>query len=62
MDLNLPLKKKWFEMTKAGIKKEDYREMSDYWIKRLVKSIVYTDNLERKFEVAIEDIGIDNVN
>ena len=35
--LRLPLKSKWFEMTKAGIKSEDYREINEYWIKRLVK-------------------------
>ena len=33
--LRLSLKTKWFEMTKAGIKTEDYREINDYWIKRL---------------------------
>jgi len=35
--LRLSLKTKWFEMTKAGIKKEDYREITPYWIKRLAK-------------------------
>jgi len=35
-DLRLPLKRKWFEMTKAGIKTEDYRELNEYWFKRLV--------------------------
>jgi len=34
--LKLPLKKQWFEMTKSGIKKEDYRELNSYWFKRLV--------------------------
>lgn len=34
-NLQLPLKTKWFEMTKAGIKTEDYREVNDYWLKRL---------------------------
>jgi hypothetical protein len=29
--LRLPLKTKWFEMTKAGIKKEDYRNITPYW-------------------------------
>jgi len=33
--LRLPLKTKWFEMSKAGIKKEDYREINPYWYKRL---------------------------
>ena len=36
MNLQLSLKKKWFEMTKAGIKTEDYREINRYWLKRLV--------------------------
>ena len=34
--LRLPLKKQWFEMTKAGIKTEDYREINPYWAQRLV--------------------------
>ena len=34
--LQLSLKYKWFEMTKAGIKTEDYREINHYWIKRLM--------------------------
>lgn len=33
--LRLPLKKNWFKMTKSGEKKEDYREMSNYWYSRL---------------------------
>lgn len=32
--LRLSLKTKWFEMTKSGIKKEDYREINEYWVKR----------------------------
>ena len=46
--LQLSLKTKWFEMTKAGIKTEDYREINYYWIKRffyLVNSDV-TDFIE----------------
>ena len=34
-NLQLPLKRKWFEMTKSGEKKEDYREITEYWIRRL---------------------------
>lgn len=33
--LRMPLKTKWFEMTKAGIKTEDYREINSYWCNRL---------------------------
>ncbi len=35
-NLQLSLKTKWFEMTKAGIKTEDYREITLYWTKRFV--------------------------
>lgn len=36
MNLQLSLKAKWFEMTKSGIKTEDYREITLYWTKRLM--------------------------
>lgn len=37
MNLQMSLKTKWFEMTKTGIKKEDYREINEYWVKRLFR-------------------------
>ncbi len=33
--LHLTLKKKWFDMILSGEKKEEYRDYSDYWLKRL---------------------------
>jgi len=42
-NLQLSLKTKWFEMTKAGIKTEDYREITPYWANRLV------DNADLRF-------------
>jgi len=36
MNLQLPLTKKWFEMTELGIKPEDYREINDYWCRRFL--------------------------
>lgn len=30
-ELRLSLKRKWFDMTKPGIKPEDYRELTPYW-------------------------------
>lgn len=42
--LRLSLKSKWFEMTKAGIKKEDYREINSYWIKRLTSDFSWDVN------------------
>lgn len=35
--LTLSLKKQWFDMIKSGEKKEEYRECSEYWIRRFVK-------------------------
>ncbi len=35
-NLQMSLKTEWFEMTKSGIKTEDYRELTPYWISRLV--------------------------
>lgn len=33
--LDLPLKRKWYEMIESGIKTEEYREVKQFWIKRL---------------------------
>lgn len=35
-NLQLSLIRKWFEMTKAGIKTEDYREITPYWCSRFI--------------------------
>jgi hypothetical protein len=37
MNLQLSLKTKWFEITKAGIKTEDYRDINHYWCRRLLE-------------------------
>jgi len=42
--LRLTLKKKWFDMIKAGIKKEEYREVKRYWIQRLCDEVEYETN------------------
>ena len=34
--LPLTLKKRWFELIRVGRKKNEYREVKDYWTKRLV--------------------------
>jgi hypothetical protein len=34
--LRLTLITKWFEMTKAGVKTEDYRDISEYWVGRFL--------------------------
>ena len=37
MNLQLSLKKQWFELTRDGIKTEDYRSLTPYWVKRLTR-------------------------
>ena len=37
-NLQLSLKKQWFDLTKSGIKTEDYRELNEYWTKRLMNT------------------------
>lgn len=34
--LHLVLKRKWWDMIESGVKKEEYRTQSEYWVKRLV--------------------------
>lgn len=33
--LYLTLKKQWYDLINQGIKKEEYREIKPYWVKRL---------------------------
>lgn len=33
--LYLSLKKEWYEMIESGEKREEYRELKEYWFKRL---------------------------
>lgn len=37
--LHLPIKEKWFDMILSGEKKEEYREIKEYWGKRLLCGI-----------------------
>lgn len=34
--LHLVLKAKWYDLIKSGIKKEEYRELTAYWARRLL--------------------------
>lgn len=36
--LDLPLKKKWYNMIESGVKTEEYRELSPFWVRRLITS------------------------
>ena len=49
-EIRLPLKRHWFELTKSGIKTEDYRELNEYWVKRFInhkKSRLTTEQIIR---------------
>ena len=35
MELKLVLKSKWYDLIESGVKTEEYREVKDYWCKRL---------------------------
>lgn len=35
--LHLPLKKEWYKMIESGVKTEEYRDLSEYWISRLTR-------------------------
>ena len=59
MNLQLSLKKQWFEMTKAGIKTEDYREITPYWETRLqrVNGMKFPDNQFKQFSTNTITLG-----
>lgn len=46
-NLQMSLKSQWFEITKAGIKTEDYRSINEYWVKRFlfIKESISTHEL-----------------
>ena len=37
--LNLPIKKQWFDMIESREKPEEYREMKEHWVLRLMEGI-----------------------
>jgi DnaJ-class molecular chaperone len=53
--LQLSLKKEWFNLTKSGIKKEDYREINDYWCRRLLQTNIEIEH--DIFQEMVEDLN-----
>ena len=43
--LHLTLKKEWFDLIAAGVKKEEYREIKRYWTQRLCNEFEYESGL-----------------
>ena len=64
--LYLTLKKKWYDMIDAGEKLDEYREVKDYWIKRLMKhydAVQFSNGYHkdaRKMMFQVRSIGIGN--
>lgn len=51
--LHLPVKARWYDMQESGEKPEEYREITPYWIKRLVD----THSLGRKILCNMPDVA-----
>jgi hypothetical protein len=54
--LHLTLTKKWFDLIASGEKPEEYREIKDYWAKRLVDEM-YAVTFKTSCSFFIEGIG-----
>ena len=50
--LYLPVKKEWFEMERSGAKPEEYRAITPYWAKRIMKN--YPISWRILMDIAIE--------
>lgn len=63
--LHLPLKKKWFDMIKAGVKKEEYREIKPRYLEMFCNTIKsYDVNKYNEFDVSFKlrwDIEYDTI-
>ncbi len=70
MTLHLVLKYKWFDMIASGVKLEEYREITDYWTKRIwekrgeIDSVCfhrgYTSlTITRRVFAIVEDAGLE---
>ena len=57
-ELRLPLTTQWFEMTKAGIKTEDYREINDFWKSRLTDQKKYWKKPQRLWQIKSFDCNV----
>lgn len=61
-NLQLSLKKQWFDLTKSGVKTEDYRDITPYWFKRLFETIIDDNSIEQSLEYILEGYDLDFIN
>ena len=59
--LHLTLKKKWFDMIASGEKKEEYREIKEYWKNRLMIADYVSRNSTTSYKQHTEFIHFDAV-
>ena len=52
--LILPIKKKWFDLIKAGVKKEEYREIKPHYIRQFIKFETLKNDLIRDYNFHID--------
>ena len=55
--LTFSLKRQWFNMIKSGEKKEEYREKSEYWQRRLYRSMDANDAEFNQFDRLVFTLG-----
>ena len=56
--LTLTINRKWFDLIKAGIKKEEYREIKPYWIKRFIEDVFDAKMVHfRRFDSLVFTLG-----
>jgi hypothetical protein len=59
MNLNLVLKKEWFDKIKAGEKTVEYRQVTDYWMPRLYgktfEKIIFRRGYQKNAPMMIAD-------
>lgn len=55
--LTLPLKKKWFNMIRDGVKLEEYRDNTAFYQRRFYKSMNAKDNEFQKYDRLVFALG-----
>ena len=53
--LTLPIKKKWFDMILTGEKKEEYRELNQYYQSRFFPYLGWSDGEKRRLFVCFRN-------
>lgn len=57
--LYLPVRKQWYDMEAAGIKKEEYRRITPFWVKRLLWDADYNEPIDDAY-AAMEPRKVSN--